>query len=182
MSIPQWSMLSNKRHGVYSGSGRGGRTSSSCVLKALYCSAPGVPVVGLLQARRERKRGFQVSSGVAEDIVGELENEYRVRCVLLCVSVRRRSSSRGWRVRSPFIDQGGGGLQCAPRYLATRGSATCYAVEWAAVRTILAAIWPSWPTLYPNSGGSRVEGRRMVAKSSDRLEGGADVGPYGVQE
>jgi hypothetical protein len=56
------------------------------VLKALYCSAPGVPVVGLLQARRERKRGFQVPGGVAEDIVGELENECVVRCVLLCVS------------------------------------------------------------------------------------------------
>jgi hypothetical protein len=50
------------------------------VLKALYCSAPGVPVVGLLQARRERKRGFQVPGGVAEDIVGELENEYVVCC------------------------------------------------------------------------------------------------------
>jgi hypothetical protein len=44
------------------------------------------------------------------------------------------------------------------------------------------AIWPSWPTLYPNSGGSRVEGRRMVSMSSDRLEGGADVGLYGAQE
>jgi hypothetical protein len=97
-------------------------------------------------------------------------------CLRVCLS-----PPRGWRVRSPFIDQGGGGLQCAPRYLATWGSATCYVVEWAAVRTILASIWPSWPTLYPNSGGSRVEGRRMVAMSSDRLEGGADVGPYGVQ-
>jgi hypothetical protein len=58
----------------------------------------------------------------------------------------------------------------------------CYAVEWAAVRMILAAIRPPWPILYPNSGGSRVEGRRMVVMSSDRLEGAADVGPYGVQE
>jgi hypothetical protein len=90
-------MLSNKRHGFYPGSGRGGRTSSSAVLKALYCSAPGVPLVGLLQARRERKRDFQVPGGVAEDIVGELENEYVVRCVLLCVSVRSSSSV----VRSP---------------------------------------------------------------------------------
>jgi hypothetical protein len=81
-------MLSNKRHGIYPGSGRGGRTSSSGVLKALYCSAPGVPVVGLLQARRERKRGFQVPGGVAEDIVGELENEYvvcRVLSVVFCL-------------------------------------------------------------------------------------------------
>jgi hypothetical protein len=50
-----------------------GRTSSSGVLNALYCLAPRVPVVGLLQARRERKHGFQVPAGVAEDIVGELE-------------------------------------------------------------------------------------------------------------
>jgi hypothetical protein len=62
-------MLSNKRHGIYPGSGRGGRTSSSGVLKALYCSAPGVPVVGLLQARRERKRDFQVPGVVVGGVV-----------------------------------------------------------------------------------------------------------------
>jgi hypothetical protein len=46
------------------------------VLEALYCSAPGVLVVGRLQARRERKRGFQVpGEGIAEDIVGELESK-----------------------------------------------------------------------------------------------------------
>jgi hypothetical protein len=61
-------------------------------------------------------------------------------------------------------------------------SATCYAVEWAAVRTILAVIWSSWPTPYPNSGGSRVGGWRMMVMSYDRLEGGADVGLYRVQE
>jgi hypothetical protein len=72
-------MLSNKRHGVYPGSGRGGRTSSSGVLKAL--SAPGVPVLGLLQARRERKRGFHVPGVVAEDVVGELESKCVVRLV-----------------------------------------------------------------------------------------------------
>jgi hypothetical protein len=42
----------------------------------------GVPVVGLLQARRERKRGFQVPGEVAEDIVGELKSEYGVYRVL----------------------------------------------------------------------------------------------------
>jgi hypothetical protein len=46
--------------GFYPGSGRGGRTSSSDVLEALYYLAPGEPVVGRLQARRERKQGFQV--------------------------------------------------------------------------------------------------------------------------
>jgi hypothetical protein len=64
-----------------------GRTSSSGVLVALYCSAPGVPVVGLLQARWEKKRGFQVPGVVAEDIVGELESKCVAQldsgCVLL---------------------------------------------------------------------------------------------------
>jgi hypothetical protein len=58
------------------------------VLEALYCSAPGVPVVGLLQARRERKRGFQVPGEVAEYVVGELENEYvvcRLSPLVLCL-------------------------------------------------------------------------------------------------
>jgi hypothetical protein len=63
-----------------------GRTSSSGVLEALCYSAPGVPVVGRLQARRERKRGFQVPGGVAEDIVGELESKCVVSSVALpCV-------------------------------------------------------------------------------------------------
>jgi hypothetical protein len=88
-------MLSNERHRVYLGSGRGGRTSSSGVLKALYCSAPEVPVVGLLQARRERKLGFQVPGVVAEGVV--------LRCVV-CLYVRFFSCGR--RVRPPFIDQG----------------------------------------------------------------------------
>jgi hypothetical protein len=64
-----------------------GRTSSSGVLEALYCSAPGVPVVGLLQARRERKRGLQVPGEVAEDVVGELENRCMVCRVLLSLVV-----------------------------------------------------------------------------------------------
>jgi hypothetical protein len=71
--------------GFYPGSGPGGRTSSRGVLTALYCSAPGVPVVGLLQARRERKRGFQVPGGVAEDIVGELESKCVAQPVSCCV-------------------------------------------------------------------------------------------------
>jgi hypothetical protein len=77
----------------YPGSGRGGRTSSSGVLEALYYLAPGVPVVGLLQARRERKPGFQVPGGLAEDIVGQLENEYVVCGVFLSVSVSYATGS-----------------------------------------------------------------------------------------
>jgi hypothetical protein len=116
-------MLSNKRHGIYPGFGRGGRTSSSGVLKALYCSAPGVPVVGLLQARRERKRGFQVSGGVAEDVVGELENEYvvcRVLSVVFCLV------PCGGGVRLPFIGQGESELH-ACHTIQLRGEVWCAA-------------------------------------------------------
>jgi hypothetical protein len=120
------------------------------------------------------------SKSLAEEIVGESENEYVVSEGFLLFVVFLPLC--GWGVRSPFYRSRGRRVTCAPRYLATWGSTTCYAVEWAAVRVILAAIWPSWPTLYPNSDGSRVEGRWMVAMSSDRLEGGADAGSYGVQE
>jgi hypothetical protein len=84
----------------YPGSGRRGRTSSSGALKPLYYLAPAVPVVGLLQARRERKPGFQVPGVMSEDVVGELESE------CLCPP-RRPLSPRGRGVRPPFIDQGG---------------------------------------------------------------------------
>jgi hypothetical protein len=36
----------------------------------------------------------------------------------------------------------------------------CHAVEEAAARAILEAIWPLWHILYPNSGG--LEGRRAA--------------------
>jgi hypothetical protein len=65
--------------------------------------------VGLLQARRERKRGFQVPGVVAEDVVGELESKCAVRpdsCCVLLDSVRV-SVPCGRGVRPPFIDQGG---------------------------------------------------------------------------
>jgi hypothetical protein len=63
-----------------------GRTSSSGVLEALYYSAPGVPVVGLLQARRERKGGFQVPGVVAGGVM--------LCCVVSppVVSLRQRGS------------------------------------------------------------------------------------------
>jgi hypothetical protein len=77
------------------------------VLKALYYLAPGVPVVGLLQARRERKRGFQVPGVVAEDVVGELESKCVAQPVSYCVVSLCLSPSAAGRVRPPFIDQGG---------------------------------------------------------------------------
>jgi hypothetical protein len=45
-------------------------------------------------------------------------------------------------VRPPFYRSRGRRVTCALRYLATWGCTSCYAVEWAAVRTIFAAIWP----------------------------------------
>jgi hypothetical protein len=110
-----------------------GRTSSSGVLKALYYSAPGVPVVGLLQARRERKRGFQVPGVVAEDVVGELESKCVRRPVLCCVMCRVfvllpvRPLRQGGS--SPFYRPRRERITCMPRYLATWGSVVCYAVE-----------------------------------------------------
>jgi hypothetical protein len=115
-------MLSNKGHGVYSGSGRGGRTSSSGVLKALYYLAPGVPVVGLLQARRERKPGFHVPGVVAEGVVGELESKcvaQPVSCCVVSVSVCSLCVPRGREGSSPFYRSRRERITCAPRYLAT---------------------------------------------------------------
>jgi hypothetical protein len=109
-------MLSNKRQGVYPGSGRGGRTSSRGVLEALYCSAPGVLVVGLLQARRERKPSFQVPGVVTEDVVGELEDKCVVQPVSCCVV---SLSPRGRGGSSPFYRSRRERITCAPRYLAT---------------------------------------------------------------
>jgi hypothetical protein len=96
-------------------------------------------------------------------------------CVFSLVPLRLGGSS-------PFYRSRGRRATCMPRYLATWRSTTCYAVEWAAVRAILAAIWSSWPDLYLNSGDSSVGEQRMAVMSSDRLEGGPDAGPYGVQE
>jgi hypothetical protein len=87
--------------------------------------------MGLLQARRERKSGFQVPGVVAEDIVGELESKCVVRlvscCVLvssivrvvcclsrvvLCRPLRQGGSTSFYRPRREQIT-------CAPCYLAT---------------------------------------------------------------
>jgi hypothetical protein len=71
----------------------------------------GVPVVGRLQARRERRRGLQVPRGVIEasaNIVGEAES-------VLTITIRRPvsddSSPCGEGGHLPFIDQGEGDLQ-----------------------------------------------------------------------
>jgi hypothetical protein len=78
------------------------------VLKALYYLALGVPVVGLLQAKRERKPGFQVPGVMAEDVEGELESKCVAQPVSGCVVCLSRSPPpTAGRVRPPFIDQGG---------------------------------------------------------------------------
>jgi hypothetical protein len=88
----------------------------------------GVPVVGRLQARRERERGSQVLGEVAEDVVGESESKCMMCCVLTCLlcsvscPLRRGSSSSFYKPRRERIT-------CMPRYLATWGSMVCYAVE-----------------------------------------------------
>jgi hypothetical protein len=87
-----------------------------------------VPVVGLLQARRERKRGFQVpGEDTAEDIVGELESEDGgVSCVVLPCVVSCPPAAREfvflYRPRRERIT-------CMPHYIATWGSVVCYVVE-----------------------------------------------------
>jgi hypothetical protein len=105
-----------------------GRTSSSGALEALYCSAPGVPVVGLLQARRERKRGLQVPGEVAEDVVGELESKCVV-CRVLSAVVPCRSALCPLRSSPSFYRPRRERITCMPHYLATRGSVVRHAVE-----------------------------------------------------
>jgi hypothetical protein len=53
--------------------------------QGLYYLAPGVLVVGLLQARRERKPVFQVPGVVVEGVVGELESKCVAQPVSCCV-------------------------------------------------------------------------------------------------
>jgi hypothetical protein len=62
---------------------------------------------------------------------------FHVSCPPVSVSLRLGGSP------PPLYRSRGRRITCAPRYLATWGSTTCYAVEWAAVWTILAAIWLS---------------------------------------
>jgi hypothetical protein len=69
-----------------------------------------VPVVGRLQAGRERRRGLQVPgevNGMSSDVVGELGNV----CVLCCVLSPIFPCPCGGGVHLPFIGQGEGELQ-----------------------------------------------------------------------
>jgi hypothetical protein len=77
-------MLSNQRQSFILVPAEGPYVQQWCARGTILFST-GVPVVGRLQARRERKRGFQVPGGVAEDIVGELESECVMYRVLFCL-------------------------------------------------------------------------------------------------
>jgi hypothetical protein len=82
-------MPSNQRQSFILVSAEGPYVQQWCARGTILLSTK-VPVVGLLQARWERKRGFQVPSEVAEDVVGELGGEC-VACHMLSAVVPYRS-------------------------------------------------------------------------------------------
>jgi hypothetical protein len=117
-------MLSNQRHKVYPGSGRGPYVQQWCARGTILLST-GVPVVGRLQARRERKRGFQVPGGIAEDVVGELGSKCVISCVVVLPCVLCLVPCGGG-VRLPFIGQGENELHVC-RTIQLHGEAWCTA-------------------------------------------------------
>jgi hypothetical protein len=103
-------MLSNQRHKDYPGSGRGPYVQQWCARGTILLST-GVPVVGQLQAKRERGRGLQVPgevNGRGSDVVGELGNVC-VLCRVVCCLLSLVPCGGG--VHLPFIGQGEGELQ-----------------------------------------------------------------------
>jgi hypothetical protein len=120
-------MLSNQRHEVYPGSARGPYVQQWCAQGTILLST-GVPVVGRLQASRERRRGLQVPGEVVEDVVGELRSVcvvHRMLSVVLCLYVPLVPCGRG--VHLPFIGQGEGELQ-ARRTIQLHGEVWCAAL------------------------------------------------------
>jgi hypothetical protein len=77
-------MPSNQRQSFILVPAEGPYVQQWCARGTILLST-GVPVVGLLQARRERKCDFQVTGEVAEDVVGELESKCVVCRVLFVV-------------------------------------------------------------------------------------------------
>jgi hypothetical protein len=103
-------MLSNQRHEVYPGSGRGPYVQQWCARGTILLST-GVPVVGRLQERRERRHGLQVPgevNGMSSDVVGEL-GSVCVVCRIVCFLLSHVPCGEG--VHLPFIGQGEGELQ-----------------------------------------------------------------------
>jgi hypothetical protein len=77
-------MPSNQRQSFILVPAEGSYVQQWCARGTILLST-GVPVVGLLQVSRERKRGLQVPGEVAKD-VGELESECVVCRMLSVVS------------------------------------------------------------------------------------------------
>jgi hypothetical protein len=119
-------MLSNQKHKVYPGSGRWPYVQQWCA-RGIVLLSTGVPVVGLLQARWERTRGFQVPGEMAEDIVGELESKCVMRRVRLFLIVLPCVVPCGGGVRLPFIGQGESELH-ACRTIKLHGEVWCAAL------------------------------------------------------
>jgi hypothetical protein len=72
----------------------------------------GVPVVGRLQARRERRRGLQVTKGMIEASANIVGKTGSVRTIAICCPVPYVSCPpSGEGDHLPFIDQGEGDLQ-----------------------------------------------------------------------
>jgi hypothetical protein len=92
------------------------------VLEGTILLNTGVPVVGQLQARRERRPGLQVPGEVAKDVEGELKSVCVVCRVLSCVF----RVPCGGGVHLPFIGQGEGELQ-ACRTIRLHGEVWCAA-------------------------------------------------------
>jgi hypothetical protein len=112
----------------------------------LLCT--GVPVVGRLQARRERRRGLQVPSGVIEASANIVGNTGSV-CVVL--PPRQGGSPSFYRPRRGwFIGM--------PHCLATCGGMAYSAEELAVVPAVLAPVLSSRRVFYLNRGGFEGEG------------------------
>jgi hypothetical protein len=103
-----------------------------------------VPVVGRLQAKRERRRGLQVLRGMIEasaNIVGKTGSVPYVSCPL-----RREGSPSFYIPRR-------GRFTGVPHYLATWGGMVYSPVETTPVLASLAPVTASWCALYLNRGG-----------------------------
>jgi hypothetical protein len=116
----------------------------------LLCT--GVPVVGRLQARRERRRGLRVPRGMIEASTNIVRKTGSVRTIAIRCPVpyvfplRRGGSPSFYRPRR-------GRFTGVPHYFATCGGTAYSSVEMTPVLANLAPITASWRALYLNRGG-----------------------------
>jgi hypothetical protein len=126
----------------------------------------GVPVVGRLQARRERRHGLQVPRGVIEataNIVGKAES---VLTITICcpVPLRRGGSP-------PFYRPRRGRFTGVPHYFATCDGMAYSAGELTVVLANPAPVVASWSALYLNRGGLEGGGVAVDRGISRRARG-----------